>query len=321
MTGLLKKRTNYLFGFLCCFIPLNFIISFFLAIFMINPLIDRDSHFFNFYLSFLIPQLLYPIGCALLMFIASKLLHFEMQDLLSREKTKVIDYIAYIFLFLGLSNILSILTDLVLKALASVGIEAITFEGLVPEPNGAFEIILLVLAIAILPGICEEFVYRFTVCGILSNHNKVGAIIVSSIAFSMSHATLEQIPYAFVLGLVLGLIYLKTNNYRVTILVHFVNNLVATLSVILAPYLDENTYNNVFDIVAIVIYVMALLSAIYLIFKYKKDLFSIGSSNMEHKEFAMSVVKSPFFWLFILLFIGLTVYQQVSYSLMQNLNL
>lgn len=77
----------------------------------------------------------------------------------------------------------------------------------------------------------EELVFREGVIGYLRNHD-VGrwtAIIASSILFALVHFNPAQIPTAFVAGILLGIVYIKSRSIVLTTIIHAVNNFVAVM--------------------------------------------------------------------------------------------
>ncbi|MBP5380879.1 MAG: CPBP family intramembrane metalloprotease [Bacteroidaceae bacterium] len=88
-----------------------------------------------------------------------------------------------------------------------------------------------VLALVFVAPIVEELVFREGVLGYLRRH-EIGtwtAIISSSLAFALLHFNPAQIPFAFVMGIMLGYIYVKTSSIIITSIIHIINNLLATL--------------------------------------------------------------------------------------------
>ena len=94
-----------------------------------------------------------------------------------------------------------------------------------------------VVFIGILPGICEEIMFRGT---ILRAYEKIGikkAIIISGLLFGMFHFTLINFIGPAVLGIVFGYMVYRTNSIYSSMFAHSLNNIIA-LS--LSRYLMEN---------------------------------------------------------------------------------
>ncbi len=93
--------------------------------------------------------------------------------------------------------------------------------------------------IAIVGPVFEEFIFRE---GVEGNMLRGGckpwtAIIVSAVVFGIIHMNPAQIPFAFLVGLLLGVIYYKTGNIVLTTIIHIINNSVAVT--LMAIYGDE----------------------------------------------------------------------------------
>ncbi len=93
------------------------------------------------------------------------------------------------------------------------------------NPQGILGITLSVLATAIVPALVEEFACRGLVLGALRKYGDGFAVMVSSILFGLIHGNFQQIPFAFMVGLILGFVTVKCNSIWPAVLIHFYNNL------------------------------------------------------------------------------------------------
>jgi membrane protease YdiL (CAAX protease family) len=75
--------------------------------------------------------------------------------------------------------------------------------------------------------IFEELFFRGYILSILSKKNPWVGLIVSSILFGLVHFDLMLFLPLFLMGLILGIAYLRTQNLLTAILIHALNNLVA----------------------------------------------------------------------------------------------
>lgn len=94
--------------------------------------------------------------------------------------------------------------------------------------------LLFCFTIAFVPAFFEELFFRK---GIIDYSRKFGnmfALICSSLIFALAHFNIFQGFFAFLAGLVLGTLYLKTGNLKMSILLHFVNNFVSGILMIVA---------------------------------------------------------------------------------------
>ena len=107
--------------------------------------------------------------------------------------------------------------------------------------------------------IAEELLFRGLVLRKLEPYGKGFAIVMSALAFGVFHCNLVQIPYAFLVGLVLGYTALE-HNILWAMLLHMFNNLVlADMLTRLTSFLPEIWGNLVFSGVILISAVAALV--------------------------------------------------------------
>lgn len=93
--------------------------------------------------------------------------------------------------------------------------------------------IILVVALAITPAIFEELFFRKAIIDLSSKFGQKFALIFSALLFGIIHMNLSQGLFAFIIGLIFGMIYLYTNDIKLTMFIHFINNGFAALEMIL----------------------------------------------------------------------------------------
>ena len=74
----------------------------------------------------------------------------------------------------------------------------------------------------------EEFLFRGVVLGVLRPHGDGFAIVVSAVLFGLYHGNVEQFVFAFLVGLVLSYVRVRTDNLWWCVLLHGANNFLAT---------------------------------------------------------------------------------------------
>lgn len=81
------------------------------------------------------------------------------------------------------------------------------------------------LVMALVPAVCEEFFFRgFLLTALKSYVSPRTAIVISAFFFAFYHVNPWFAPFFFILGLLFGWLYLKTNNLGMAVLAHFINN-------------------------------------------------------------------------------------------------
>ena len=89
--------------------------------------------------------------------------------------------------------------------------------------------LVYVIAISVLPAICEEMLFRGVVMRGLEQFGGITAVIVSSLAFSLMHGNFSQLLLQFIGGLAIASAVFVTHNYLVGSVMHFTNNLFAVI--------------------------------------------------------------------------------------------
>lgn len=94
-----------------------------------------------------------------------------------------------------------------------------------------------VISIALVAPVVEEMLFRGAIEGHLLRRwkNPKWAIVVSALIFGVIHLNPAQIPYAFVLGLLLGWLYYRTGSIVPGIVLHLLNNGIAVVLMLALP--------------------------------------------------------------------------------------
>ncbi len=87
--------------------------------------------------------------------------------------------------------------------------------------------LVYVLTACTAPAICEEFLFRGVIASGLKERGFKVALFASSIIFTLMHGNPEQTVHQFIIGYVIGLIFLKTGNIWIGVIIHFINNFTA----------------------------------------------------------------------------------------------
>ena len=106
--------------------------------------------------------------------------------------------------------------------------------------DGEQPLILIVIAFAAAPAICEELAFRgFILTGFSRNGRTRIAIGLSAVAFGVMHMIPQQVFNATLLGVVLGLIALRSNSLLPGVIFHFLFNSLAVLRERTGAYLVD----------------------------------------------------------------------------------
>lgn len=140
-------------------------------------------------------------------------------------------------------------------------------QGELLEPDSPLACVMCVISTAIIPAICEEFAMRCCSLQLLRKYGKSFAVFAVSIVFGLLHGNVIQFIFAFVVGLVLGFVTVKTDSIVPAVLIHGLNNGVSALNSILTYTSGENAAQTAILIVYAFWVASGIASLVYLITK------------------------------------------------------
>lgn len=126
-----------------------------------------------------------------------------------------------------------------------------------------------IISLAVIGPVAEELTFREAFIGNLLKDkvNSWLAIFLSALCFGLIHGNPAQIPFAIIIGFILGLVYYKTGNIVLTTIIHILNNSVAVLEMnLLGDQVDTFTYRDALgwmDIPFIIILALLCIFALY----------------------------------------------------------
>ena len=105
------------------------------------------------------------------------------------------------------------------------------------RPSSPADAMASLLAVAIVPALCEEILVRGIVLrSFLVGWGPSGSIVASAFLFGLMHLDPYRLPFTFAVGLALGVIRLRAGSVLPPILAHAALN---ALTFAVAPYLDD----------------------------------------------------------------------------------
>lgn len=167
---------------------------------------------------------------------------------------------------------------------------------------------LNLFTMALLPAFLEEMIYRGYILRTLRPYGNFFAILISSLLFSLMHGNLRQIPFAFMVGLVLGSLYVSTNNIWLPIAVHFTNNAISVLMEYFAFSLPTANQNLFYAVVIYGLVALGVLCAIILFLGYHKRLrIRRVTTSLKFGDRSAALISSPLFVTAVLTYLLLLV--------------
>ncbi len=189
------------------------------------------------------------IAVSILLFTVPFLLVFKgfgqrISELVPLQKPKKGLILPMFFLGIAFCGFANIAVSVLQEFFSSLGIHySVDYPA---SPTGRFGFILSLLSTVITPALVEEFACRGLIMGSLRKYGDGFAIMVSSILFGLLHGNFEQMPFAFLVGLVLGFIAVETGSLWVGVAVHGFNNLVSVVFEYFLNNLSGATQNLIY---------------------------------------------------------------------------
>lgn len=130
----------------------------------------------------------------------------------------------------------------------------------ISESDGVYEYILSFILYVVVPVFFEELVFRFCFAREFRIFGSVGAIILSSLLFGLTHFSFASFPYAFVCGIILAASYYVTGRPSAPLAIHFINNAAGFAMGLIYRYsADAKKISTVAVIVSVVLIVSGLI--------------------------------------------------------------
>lgn len=123
----------------------------------------------------------------------------------------------------GFNAISNMVSNVILNVFSFLPFESTAYHYEYEETVPGF--LLAIFNIAIIPAIFEEFAFRGVALGLLRKKMPdMAAVTVSALIFGILHGNMEQIPFAFCMGIVFALTAVLTGSMWPAIAAHFLTN-------------------------------------------------------------------------------------------------
>ena len=131
--------------------------------------------------------------------------------------------------YLALAAVVGVVTLFAFAPAASMinsGFSALGFSGsAAPSAKTAGELVAYIFISGLLPGFCEEFLFRGHVARGFSAKGYLFGVLASSALFAVMHGSPVQLVYQFFLGAVCSLLLVFTRSLWTSVIAHVISNL------------------------------------------------------------------------------------------------
>lgn len=169
---------------------------------------------------------------------------------------------------------------------------------------------------ALLPALLEEILYRGLYRDAFRNHNKFIAIFIPSLVFASLHANIIPMSNAFLLGMLLMILYQRSGSLKLVIILHAVYNILGIIfnQYVALPFTTLSLFNsdsNEMQIVyALVISIAVTLLSLVMIFLSVGNCFKGNNPAIKinrNKSGFMDIIMNIFFFISAVLMIILKI--------------
>ncbi len=130
----------------------------------------------------------------------------------------------------ALSSLGTMATDFITRALNSLFGTPLPYAAFSSSmPQNLFQFLILSLCTVIIAPLCEEVIFRGFLLKPMRKYGDLTAILVSAVIFALFHGNVDQLAYALISGIFLGIIVVRSNSILPSIILHSANNLIVSV--------------------------------------------------------------------------------------------
>jgi len=179
-----------------------------------------------------------------------------------------------------------------------------------PDPftigdGSVLTLLMDMVVFAVVPAVMEECLLRGMVLQAMRPLGNGISVLLSAIAFGLMHGSADQIPYAFLLGLVLGGVFVYTDDLRLTVLIHALANMLALISGFLSQFSSSQAATVWQIILLLLVMALGILSLLWLL-RHPLERTPPVYTRRPLERLAI-VLKAPFLWVAVGLMILLMI--------------
>lgn len=226
-------------------------------------------------LYYLLVSVDYVVGLALPAFLYFAVRRIPLENALPFRKTHVTDVAIYVLFGCMVCMLANYPANWVSEIQQSFGFSGNLRE--MPLNNDARVLILYGMNVIVIPPLVEEIMFRGVILQSLRRYGDGFAVMISAMMFGLYHGNFIQMVFAFICGLVMGFVVIRTNSLLPSILIHFINNSVSLVVEMVSRYYGQNMANYVDNIVSLAIVALGIIAFSVLV--AKRQLFSRKGSG------------------------------------------
>jgi len=205
-----------------------------------------------------------------------KLAGYKVGELVALKKPEKGVFLPLILMGVGFCSFANIAVSIAGSIFEGFGVEYSVDRA--DDPNGVLGFLITFISTAIIPPLVEEFGCRGFILGSLKKFGDGFSIIVSSFIFGLIHGNFEQIPFAFLVGVILGFATVKSGSIWIAVIIHAINNAISVCADFLLRFVDSEYINVFYNVYLMAALAVGILGAV-LFSKRKSDAFSLKKAD------------------------------------------
>lgn len=252
------------------------------------------------------------VSMLILLLIAKYLFKIKFEDMLRPKASLVKNGFRWFPLSMSMNYAASIAISIVVGILSTAGL-TVPEQDFSISDSSAGALAMQFAYVILLGPLCEELLYRGVIITLLRPYGKGLAVFFSALFFGAMHGNIPQFASAFAGGLVFAAVAVKYNSIIPTIVIHILNNTVASIG-------DFTDVLNVKEVITNHIYyavfITILIIGFYIIFV------KIGEIKpTEERTFVLTASQrrmGVFMNIFVLAYFALLIMQYISSFISAN---
>lgn len=244
--------------------------------------------------------------------LAAKLCGRRLSRVIECKKPKKGMFLPLVMLGVGICQIGQIMTSLFASVMEGFGVSPSMPS--MEYDTSVYGIVLGFFVSAVVPAFVEEFAFRGVAMGLLRRFGDGFAIIISAILFGLMHGNLLQAPFAFIVGLGLGFVAVKSGSIWTAVTIHFINNAGAVVLDYLTMGMSDRSKDIIYSIYSIILLVVGVAGFI-ISSKRDSELWAPlkSETTMSLRKKISAVFSSPFIIVALIITAIQMILVQVTY--------
>lgn len=227
----------------------------------------------------------FPAILAIVVFAAYCLFsRYNPKELFSVKCVRAGETAKYVLLVLFCQQISVICTIILAMALGVVGLEVKGLNYILEHEPAVYA--ADIIGSVILAPIGEELIYRGVVLRCSAKVSQRFAIFFSAFIFGIMHSNPYQFVLGFLIGIPLAIVTIKTGSIIPAIICHMVNNLVASVPLIVEYFNEEASY----AVSWILMPIFLIVGVVVLLNAFSKGQFRLPEYTIHHKKRTMPIM-------------------------------